>query len=201
MHFLSFWQQLIKWDQQLFEKINGSWCNPLFDVIMPFVRNYLVWAPLYLFLLVFILVNYKTKGIWWAVFFLATIALTDMTGTYFFKHNFHRLRPCSDPDFADHVRLLINRCAGGYSFISNHAANHFGMGIFFYITFRHRFKWAWVGLAWAFVIAYAQVYVGAHYPADVLCGGLLGFIFGAATGSLFNKRFGIAIFDHRQPLS
>jgi len=194
---LSFWQKLIQWDHQLFEKINSDWTNSFFDALMPFLRNSLNWVPLYLFLLVFILVNFKMRGLWWIILFLSTIALTDMTGTYVFKHAFERLRPCSNPDFSDHVRLLLNQCAGGYSFVSNHAANHFGMAAFFFVTFRHSLKkWAWAALIWAAFIAYAQVYVGVHYPADVLAGALLGLAFGITTGSFFNKRFGFAIFGN-----
>jgi undecaprenyl-diphosphatase len=197
MVLLSFWQKLLDLDRDLFEKINSDWTNPVFDIIMPFVRLYLHWAPLYLFLLVFIIINYKHNWLWWAVFFLATIALTDMTGTYIFKHNIERLRPCNDPAMADSVRLLLDRCAGGYSFISNHAANHMGMGVFFYMTFRYELKkWAWAGIIWAIIIAYSQVYVGVHYPSDVLAGALLGLVFGMITGTLFNKRFGFAIFEH-----
>jgi len=199
---INFWQKLVQWDQHLFEKINVDWANPFFDAVMPFLRNSLSWVPLYMFLLVFVLMNFKVKGIWWAVLFLSTIALTDMTGTYVFKHAFERLRPCSDPDFADHVRLLLKHCAGGYSFTSNHAANHFGMAAFFFVTFRHLLKkWAWVGLLWAALIAYAQVYVGVHYPLDVICGGLLGLAFGITTGTFFNKRFGFAIFENQPSVS
>jgi undecaprenyl-diphosphatase len=165
---------------------------------MPFLRNSINWAPLYLFLLVFVLLNFKIRGLWWVVFFLAPVALTDMTGTYVFKHEFERLRPCNDPFFSDHVRRVLKQCAGGYSFISNHAANHFGMAAFFFVTFRHLLKgWAWAGLLWAASIAYAQVYVGVHYPLDVLCGALLGLAFGITTGTFFNKRPGFAIFDNQ----
>ena len=192
---IDFWKKLVQWDQSLFISINSDWTNSVFDVVMPFLRNSLTWAPLYLFLLIFVLVNFKVRGLWWAVFFLSTVALTDMTGTYVFKHAFERLRPCSDPDFFTHVRLLLKQCAGGYSFTSNHAANHFGMATFFFITFRHLFKiWAWIALCWAAVICYSQVYVGVHYPLDVLAGAMLGLAFGITTGTFFNKRFGIAIF-------
>ncbi len=195
---INFWQKLVQWDRHLFEKINSDWTNSFFDAVMPFLRNSIVWVPLYLFLLIFVLINFKIKGIWWAVLFLSTVALTDMTGTYVFKHGFDRLRPCNDPNFTDHVRLLLNHCAGGSSFTSNHAANHFGMATFFFITFRHLFKkWAWVGLFWATAIAYAQVYVGVHYPLDVVCGAMLGLAFGVTTGTFFNKRFGIVIFDNQ----
>jgi membrane-associated phospholipid phosphatase len=191
------WNQLLTWDRTLFEKINSDWTNPLFDNLMPFLRNSTHWAPLYLFLAIFALMNFKTKGVWWLVLFAATVAMTDMTGTYIFKHNVERLRPCNDPAMADRVRLLLPQCAGGYGFISNHAANHFGMGMYFLVTMRGILKnWAWAGVIWAALIAYSQVYVGIHYPGDVLAGALLGVIFGLVTGTLFNKRFGFAIFAH-----
>ena len=197
MTYLSIWNQLITWDRTLFEKINSDWTNPFFDNLMPFLRNSTHWAPLYLFLGIFALMNFKTKGIWWLVLFAVTIAMTDMTGTYILKHNIERIRPCNDPLMADSVRLLLPQCAGGYSFISNHAANHFGMGIFFLVTMKGILKkWAWVGVIWAVLIAYSQVYVGVHYPGDVLAGALLGVIFGLVTGTIFNKRFGFAIFVH-----
>jgi undecaprenyl-diphosphatase len=192
---INFWHWLVGCDQWLFVRINSDWTNPFLDAVMPFVRNAYNWAPLYLFVLVFVLLNFKTKGLWWVVFFLATAALSDMTGTYVFKKGFERLRPCSDPDFYMQVRLVLNRCGGGYSFVSNHASNHFGMAVFFFITFRHRFRtWAWIGLCWAALIAYAQVYVGLHYPLDIAGGALLGTAFGITTGTFFNKRFGFAIF-------
>lgn len=193
---VSFWQKIIQADQYLFKKINSDWTNPVLDAVMPFMRNSLHWIPLYLFLLILVLINFKMKGIWWAVFFLSTVALADMTGNYVFKHGFERLRPCNDPDFFEQVRLLIRHCGVGYSFISNHAANHFGMAAFFFVTFRHLVRsWVWIGLFWAACIAYAQVYVGVHYPADVFCGALLGLAFGITTGSIFNKQFRFAIFD------
>ena len=199
--FLGILQQFDHADKQLFVKINQEWINPFFDVLMPFVRTSNHWMPLYLFLFVFVLLNYKGKGGWWFVFFLSTVALTDMTGTYLLKHNLQRLRPCNDPDMILQLRLLINRCAGGYSFISNHAANHFGMATFFYFTFRHVIpKWAWIGFAWAALIAYSQVYIGVHYPLDVVAGGILGVFIGRLMAIAFNKRFGFTIFDN-QPIA
>ena len=196
---LSIWQSLEKLDQWLFIKINSDLSNPFFDSLMPFMRYPLNWAPLYLFLGAFVLLNYKGKGAWWILFFIVTIALTDMTGNYVFKHGFERIRPCGDPDFFMHVRLLTDHCSTGYSFVSNHAANHFGIAAFFFITFRHILKkWAWIGFAWAFIIAYAQIYVGLHFPLDVICGAIIGIILGLSMGSVFNKRFGFVNFDAQQ---
>lgn len=194
----SIWQIMVRWDQALFEKINGDWSNPFFDAVMPFLRTSLNWAPLYLFVLVLVLQNFRTKGLWWILFFILTIALTDLSGTYIFKHNIERLRPCRDPEFASHVRMLLKNCAGGFSFISNHAANHFGMAAFFYVTFRPiAGRWARAGFFWAAAIAYSQVYVGVHYPLDVLAGGILGIILGFTTGYVFSKQYGITIFGNQ----
>lgn len=187
----TFWQKIIQWDHDLFTKINSDWTNSFFDIIMPFLRHSIFWIPLYLFILVLVLVNFKVKAWWWIIFFLVTVALTDMTGTRIFKYGFERIRPCNNPDVLTQLRLLVS-CPGGYSFISNHAANHFGMATFLFITFRHLFKnWMWLSFLWAGSIGYAQVYVGVHYPSDIAGGMALGLIFGTFTGLTFNKYFGL----------
>ncbi|HEY1871670.1 MAG TPA: phosphatase PAP2 family protein, partial [Chitinophagaceae bacterium] len=173
-------QNLESFDRWLFHKINGQWTNPFFDFIFLFFRQANFWMPLYLFVFVFVIANFKRNAWWWVIFFVCTVALTDMTGTRVFKHVFERLRPCNDPGFAPSVRLLLNECAGGYSFVSNHAANHFGLATFFYFTMRNYIpKWAWIGWVWAFSIGYAQIYVGIHYPLDVVGGAILGILFGS----------------------
>ena len=189
-------QTLDRFDKWLFQKVNGQWTNSLFDSVFPFLRQSNIWMPLYLFLFVFVALNFKKNSWWWILFFMCTVALTDMIGTRLFKHLFERLRPCSDPEFASSVRMIINDCAGGYSFISNHAANHFGLATFLYFTLRHYFpKWIWIAYLWAAAVSYSQVYVGVHYPFDVICGALVGIIFGLFTAMFFNKKFGFVNFD------
>ena len=90
-----------------------------------------------------------------------------------------------------YVRLLLKQCSGSYSFVSNHAANHFGLATFAFFTFKGVFKkWMYLAYLWAFFIGYAQVYVGVHYPLDVLGGAVLGLLMGSATAWLFNKKWG-----------
>jgi membrane-associated phospholipid phosphatase len=192
---LSFLNIIINADRWLFEKINGDWFNPVFDKLMPFMRESLHWAPLYLFLILFITMNFKNSW-WWILFFICTVSLTDMTGTYVFKHNIERLRPCMDPEFYTHVRSVLNRCSAGYSFISNHAANHFGITTFTYFTLKPHFESKWLKLIflWPALIAYAQVYVGVHYPLDVIAGSIVGLAIGVLISHFFNKRYGITIF-------
>jgi len=191
-------QKLEQFDQWLFIQVNNNQSNAVFDWLMPFLRNSFYWAPLYLFLLVFVTINFKEKGRgwWWVVIFLCTVSLTDMTSSQLIKNSFQRLRPCADIDFFQHVRLLVNRCSGGFSFTSSHAANHFGMATFMFLTLRPLIgKWMWIAFIWATGISYAQVYVGVHYPFDILGGAAVGFLFGWLLGTFFNKRFGFANFD------
>ncbi|MCX8019031.1 MAG: phosphatase PAP2 family protein [Chitinophagaceae bacterium] len=186
----------LKTDRWLLHKINAEWTSPPADLILPWLRHSHTWAPLYLFLFAFTLMNFGKRGLLWILFFIATFALTDATGTYIFKYNFQRLRPCADPEFAEQVRLLLSKCSGGYSFISNHAANHFGMGLFFMVTFRPLIgRWAYVSIFWAALIAYCQIYVGVHFPSDIVAGAVVGTVFGTVSGYLFNKRFGFFNFE------
>jgi membrane-associated phospholipid phosphatase len=193
---VSLWQRLEDWDKWLFIKLNSQWTNPVFDTLLPYFRDPVFWVPVYLFVLVFISLNFGKKGIWWSLAFVCTIAITDLVGARVFKEGFQRLRPCYDPEFSFHVRLLLKQCSSSYSFVSNHAANHFGMATFAVLTFRGIFKkWMYLAYVWAFFIAYAQIYVGVHYPLDILGGAVLGMLAGSLTAWLYHKKWGSFNFD------
>ena len=188
---ISVWQQLDAWDKKLFVLLNSKWTNSFFDTVLPYFRDSVFWAPLYLFVLVFIALNYGKKGGWWSLAFICTIALADIISSRVFKVSFERLRPCQDPFFFDQVRLLLKACSHSYSFTSSHAANHFGMASFASITLYASFgKWVYLTYLWAFFIAYAQIYVGVHYPLDVLGGAAIGVLAGVLIASVFNKQVG-----------
>ncbi|MES2882350.1 MAG: phosphatase PAP2 family protein, partial [Bacteroidota bacterium] len=162
---VSIWQKLEELDKWLFLKLNSGFTNGFFDVVFPYLRDSVFWAPLYLFIMGFMLVNYGKKGLWWSLLFICTVAIADVIGARVFKAGFQRLRPCHDPEFSMYVRLLLKHCSGSYSFLSNHAANHFGLATFMIITFRGVLgRWMYATYLWAFFIVYAQVYVGVHYP-------------------------------------
>ncbi|MCL6523215.1 MAG: phosphatase PAP2 family protein [Thermoflavifilum sp.] len=180
---------LIVFDRKLFHYINGTWHTPLLDVLMPFIRNPFTWAPLYLFLLLFVCINFKWRGLVWILFFLISFAIADQLSVEVFKMFVQRLRPCHDPVVAPTDRLLIS-CGGQYGFPSAHATNHFALAMFMFLSFR-RFtgKWLWIVFFWAFLISYAQVYVGVHFPGDIFAGILLGLLIGTVTGTIFVKFF------------
>lgn len=188
---VSFWQQVQDWDRSAFLALNHRLVNPVFDAVLPYFRDSVFWAPLYVFLMAFVGFNFGKKGLWWMLAFLTTVALSDLTGTYLFKETVQRLRPCNEPSLAGEVRLVIHSCPGGYSFLSNHAANHFGLATFMVYSFRSIFKsWSLLIYLWAFVISFAQVYVGVHYPLDVAAGALLGTGTGYFTAAVYRHYFG-----------
>lgn len=179
-------EQLIQFDEQVFLAINEGMSNPFFDWLMPLLRNKYFWSPVYLFLIVFLPRNYGKWGWLCLLFLIITFGVCDYFSASIVKPAVERLRPCNDIELKDEVIARV-ACGSGFSFPSSHATNHFGMAMFLAGTFYSRWKWI-VPLAffWAFSIIFAQVYVGVHYPLDVLSGALLGCLIGYITARLFS---------------
>lgn len=184
-------KKLIDLDKWLFVKINRQGANHLFDQLMPFLRVPALWIPFYLFLFVFVIINFKRKAFPWILLMAATAGLTDFVSSHLIKPGIGRLRPCNDADMAANIRLLAGYCGQNGSFTSSHAANHFGIAIFLFITLKPVWgNGCWLFFLWAAAICYAQVYVGVHYPLDILGGSLLGCLTGAISATIFMKKFG-----------
>ncbi len=187
-------ESLLNWDLELFRLINYKWHNSLFDTLMPLFRNPPFWYPLYFFLLIFIIINFKKSSGWWIVFAVSTVVITNFISSNIIKDHILRLRPCNDEAIADWVRVLVGYRPQSSSFTSSHAANHFGMGVFFYATFKKQFStWPYLFLIWAALVSYAQVYVGVHYPIDVICGAAIGILIGNLSANIFNKQIGLSL--------
>jgi len=185
------WNTLEKWDQKMWYQVNVLWQNDSLNAIAPILRNPNTWIPLYVFLAIFIPYKFGRKGFYWCLGFLITFALSDYTSASIIKPLVQRIRPCNDPDLKHKVHLLID-CGVGYSFPSSHATNHFALAFFMLITLHRYYKWVWLpAVLWAFSVAYAQVYVGVHFPLDIICGGTMGILIGIFTGMFFKRKVGL----------
>jgi len=167
-------EALYQIDLSLFHFINGSLSNIIFDFIMPLLREKLIWIPLYFFIVLYI-IKYFGKKTWIILFvIILNFAFTDGISNQIFKKNFKRIRPCNELSLDNNIHERV-ACGSGFSFTSNHAANHFGLSfilIFTGVFVQRNHKILLV--FWACIVAFAQVYVGVHYPFDVIAGAFLG---------------------------
>ena len=166
---------LIELDHSLFYLINSEWTNPFFDWLLPVWRNKYFWLPLYLFIILFAIFNYGKKSYWFLLFLIAAVGTADFISSQVVKKTIQRTRPCNDTGM-EQIRPLV-RCGSGYSFTSSHATNHFAVSYFLFATLGIQFKKVrgWL-IAWAASVAFAQVYVGVHFPMDVFSGMILGIL-------------------------
>ena len=180
-------EHLLQLDRHLFYFVNHDLTNPFFDWLMPLLRNARFWIPLYLFIIIFCLWKYKKTGAIIIILLALSAGTADFTSASIIKYNVKRLRPCRDPIVS---RTDITRvpCGTGYSFPSTHATDHFAMAAFLGLVFARKWRWIWLwAILWACSISFAQVYVGVHFPVDVLAGALYGMFVGWLLSLLFKK--------------
>ena len=163
-------------DQQLFLFLNSSH-SPLWDNIMYAISGKIIWAPLYLAILIYLGIRYKKRFLLILVFIALAILLSDQVSVQLFKNLFHRLRPCHEPALEGMVHIVREQCGGLYGFVSSHATNSFNIALISLLFIRKR--WYTISiLSWATIIGYSRIYLGVHYPGDVICGSLLGTLIG-----------------------
>jgi undecaprenyl-diphosphatase len=184
---------LEKADQALFEQINGHWTNTFFDSLLPWMRTSEHWFAFYIALVGYLFYKWGWKAWKWLLTVAITVALSDQVSSFIFKPFVHRLRPCNDPALLNKVNLLIGTCPSSFSFTSSHAANHFSLAMFVFMSLQPLFKkYTYLFFVWAGIISYAQIYVGVHYPLDILAGTLIGLLMGYVGAIVYSKWMSVA---------
>ena len=175
--FLDILKKLIEADQQLFLFLNQI-NHPVFDVIMFWFSNKYFWIPFYALILLYLVWQFGKKAIIIVVFIILTITLADQFTSSFMKPYFERLRPCHHPELTELIHTVNDKCGGNYGFASSHAANSFGLAMFLWLLLRSRLLHVYWMFIWAAIVSYSRIYLGVHYPADILIGGIVGIISG-----------------------
>lgn len=165
-------EQLKIWDEDLFLWLN-SFHTDWLDVINFQLSQTYTWLPFYA-ILIFFIYKVEQKNSWWVIGGVAlTILISDQFTSGFMKPFFERLRPCHDERWDGIIHNYL-RCGGLYGFASSHAANTFGLAAFLNLKMKGKLRLLpWLFL-WAAVISYTRIYLGVHYPLDILVGALVG---------------------------
>ncbi|MCD4794964.1 MAG: phosphatase PAP2 family protein [Bacteroidales bacterium] len=163
---------LIQIDTNLFLFLN-KYHNEFFDIIMSNISKKMIWLPLYIFVAFLLFKKYKLKtGLILLVFFGLLITVSDQTSVHLFKNVFQRLRPCYNPEIHESMHYL--KLSGGhYGFVSSHAANAFAFASLSLLLLKNKL-YSILIIFWAFIVSYSRIYLGVHYPGDIIGGALLG---------------------------
>jgi len=171
------WEIVREWDRELFVFLN-SLGSERFDWLWLQITKQTSWIPLFILLFYIIHKKIGTKQSIYLLFFVALlIAFTDQVANLF-KNNFVRLRPCNNPEIVTMRRVLVRN---SFSFFSGHAANTMAVAVFLYTLLKRYFTHFWLLFLWPLIFAYSRIYLGLHYPSDILfgyfVGGLNGYLF------------------------
>lgn len=181
---------MIEWldriDKDIFLFLNGLH-NEFLDPVMFALTGKWYWMPLFLLVTVVLFVKFKWRAVYILLGIALVITLADQFTSRFMKPFFERFRPSHDPDIGNLVHTVNNYKGGLYGFASSHAANSFGVAFYLWFTVRKHLPWIWIMFIWGAIFSYTRIYLGVHYPGDIITGAFVGSIFGYVAARLTNR--------------
>lgn len=175
-------EKIIDLDTQLFIFLN-SLGSPAFDNLWLIITKQAYWAPFFIFLgyLIYKKTGLKNLGI--VIFFIALLLWVCNESVEFCKITFERLRPCNNPEIKDIIRIVHQ--SNTFSFFSGHAANSMASMTFLYLVLKKFYKNTFLIFLYPLIFAYSRIYLGVHYPTDIVTG----YFFGGIYGIIFYKGY------------
>jgi len=186
-------EEILKLDSKLFLYLNNLG-SPKFDSFWTTLSKIEANILMYLFLICLFFyvqkIRLKFLNIFYLIFVIALmITITDQ-GANLFKDSFQRLRPCYNESIKDSLRLVKENCGGKYSFFSAHASNSFSLAIFFGLLFKNRIRYIiLITIVYASLISYSRIYLGVHFPIDIIIGSSFGLCVGFIMYSFVYLKF------------
>ena len=186
-------EEILKLDSKLFLYLNNLG-TPEFDSFWTTLSK--IEANILMYLILICLFFYVQKirpkflNVFYLIFVIALmITITDQ-GANFFKDSFQRLRPCHNESLKDTLRLVKENCGGKYGFFSAHASNSFSLAIFFGLLFKNRIRYIiLITIVYASLISYSRIYLGVHFPIDIIIGSSFGLCVGFIMYSFVYLKF------------
>lgn len=180
-------EKILLLDRELLLRINGSH-TPAWNTAMWYLSASWTWIPVYLLLLYAVRHTFSVKyAFYFMVFAAIAVGCADYVASGVLKPLVMRLRPCHDASLAEQIFLVRSYCGGQYGFASSHAANFFALATITSLTFR-QYAVTLLAFVCAAAVAYSRLYLGVHYPTDVLAGGAIGAVFAAIAYGIFAWR-------------
>jgi undecaprenyl-diphosphatase len=169
-------EQIKKLDEEFLLYIN-SHHNSFFDTLMWFASSITGWFPLYAFIIILLIVKFKRQSFLSIVLIIPLIFIGDQLIAEVVKPIAQRLRPSHEPGLENILHYVDNYRGGLYSFPSAHACNFFAWVTYICIISAKKIKWfPYLLIPVALLVSYSRIYLGVHYPSDILCGALLGMV-------------------------
>jgi undecaprenyl-diphosphatase len=179
-------EKIIALDKKVFIFLN-SLGSPTFDGLWLLITKQAYWTPFFLLLAYLLYKKIGPKKLGIVVLFIAVILLCCNTSVEFFKTTFQRLRPCNDPEIKGIIRIIHH--SSTYSFFSGHASNSMATMVFLYMILKKYYKYAFLIFLYPIIFAYSRIYLGVHFPTDILTGYVFGATLGFGFYSVYQKYF------------